>query len=793
MSIIKQVSKLKKFGIFDNFNWNSDLPEFKKFNLIYGWNRSGKTTLSRIFASCEKKSVYDKEKFKQFPEHGEFEIKTDDGSVIKSLDIATSNLKVKVFNQDFIDGNISFDPSNSCTPIVFVSEEDIENKKKLDQLRNDKMALDKTYELLKKDKLSKEDTKSIFLTDLGREISNALFDKTYNKTKAESKINAIGFNNFTDKILSMDAKIEYESVSKSNAGKPQSTLAEYKLSIVFEDETIESFQKIYENITKLLGKKVISDSIDRLKDDQSLNSWVKQGFELHKSKNEKHNCLFCSNPIDAEFLNTLSGHFSKDYEDLQSAIVIFKNEINKIKLSNEGLYLLSTKAELYPDLQGKFEEQSLKLEEIIDKTNTWIETAISKLNEKYNSTLIIISNPDKPEEYFVKYNSVIKELNKIIEKHNDKIQNHSKEVSNSKEKIELHLIATALKSRDYPKMISEFEDSAKIEKQTLQAVNKLNMEIAELEKQTSNIGKAIRQINKHLKEFFGKEEILLELDKDKKGYIINREGDQAINLSEGEKTAIAFSYFLVKVGENDSKSNEQIVFIDDPISSFDSNFIFHCFSLIKNHFTNVGQLFISTHNFQLFNLVKDWFVRKNKGIEDDNKDRLINGKPVKEINCEFYMIKPILNESTRKSKFTILDSTLRDYKSEYSFLFSLLNEFSKKSEEPTFEEIYNIANIGRRFFEIYADFKVPTNKIESKDKIDRIVAEINKLKENEDEKISKVDCDKVFWLINWFSHNSDPTSAIEHKDKSESKDAIKILLKIVKESDPKHFEILLKS
>jgi HKD family nuclease len=44
-----------------------------------------------------------------------------------------------------------------------------------------------------------------------------------------------------------------------------------------------------------------------------------------------------------------------------------------------------------------------------------------------------------------------------------------------------------------------------------------------------------------------------------------------------------------------------------------------------------------------------------------------------------------------------------------------------------------------------------------------------------------------------FSHNSDPTSTIEHKDKSESKDAIKILLNIVKESDPKHFEILEKN
>jgi len=48
-------------------------------------------------------------------------------------------------------------------------------------------------------------------------------------------------------------------------------------------------------------------------------------------------------------------------------------------------------------------------------------------------------------------------------------------------------------------------------------------------------------------------------------------------------------------------------------------------------------------------------------------------------------------------------------------------------------------------------------------------------------------------LVNEFSHNSDPTSTIEHKDKSESKDAIRILLRIVEESEPKHFEILKKN
>ena len=100
---ITKLSKLKEFGVFHDFSWGTDFEPFKKFNLIYGWNRSGKTTISRIFSSCEKKAIYDPEKFKQFPENGEFEIKTDDGLTIKSSDIANCPLQVKVFNQDFIE------------------------------------------------------------------------------------------------------------------------------------------------------------------------------------------------------------------------------------------------------------------------------------------------------------------------------------------------------------------------------------------------------------------------------------------------------------------------------------------------------------------------------------------------------------------------------------------------------------------------------------------------------------------------------------------------------------------
>lgn len=772
-SMITKISKLKNFGIFHDFTWKTEFSDFKKFNLIYGWNRSGKTTISRVFASCEKKCTYDKDKFKQYPENGEFEIKIDDGTSVKNTDVATNVLPIKVFNQDFIDDNISFDPSNSCNPIIYVSEEDIESKKRLEQLKLDKITLGNAYEQAKKDKSAKEETKNTFLTGLGREIANILFDKSYNKIKAENKINSIGVDNFTDKTLSDEDKKKYEAISKSEAGKTQTNFLEHNFSFSFDNEIIDSFQKIFGKVGVLLGKKVVSETLGRLKDDQILNSWVKQGFDLHKTKKEKEKCLFCQKPLDDDFLATLSKHFSKDYEDLQIAIANLKNETLKIK----RLEITTKNDDLYPDVKDKYTSKAKELNECIKKINTWIDGAIKSLQEKYDNPLIVISSPTQPEDFLSAYNDVILELNKIINEHNEKAKNHASEVSNAREKLELNSIATALTGQDYKKMGTDLEEALKNEKETLNAVNKNNSDIAELEKQTSNIGKAIIAINKHLEEFFGRKEIELALDGDNKGYTIKRDGKPAKNLSEGEKTAIAFSYFVVKVGEGDFDKSKGIIFIDDPISSFDSNFIYHCFSMINTHFKEVGQLFISTHNFQLFNLVKNWFVGNNQNRKNKGKDEC----------CEFFMVENFTESDVRKAKIVELDKTLRNYKSEYHFLFAKLKEFSEK-QDTEYEDFYTIGNMARRFFDIFADFKIPTTG-DQKSKMEVLIKNIN----DPNEKISTVDAGKAYKLVNEFSHNSDPTSTIEHKDKSESKDAIKILLSIVQESDPKHYEILTKN
>ncbi len=152
--MFEKVLKLKKFGIFRDFSWDASTPDFARFNLIYGWNKSGKTTFSRAFVACEKKTT----DFRNYPRDkdgnaiGEFEMKTNGGSVIKHSNCQSCAKQIKVFNKDFIEDNVSFDPTNLSKPIVYVSEEDIESNKKLKELQGKVTPLSEKHESAQKDK-----------------------------------------------------------------------------------------------------------------------------------------------------------------------------------------------------------------------------------------------------------------------------------------------------------------------------------------------------------------------------------------------------------------------------------------------------------------------------------------------------------------------------------------------------------------------------------------------------------------------------------------------------------------
>ena len=118
--MIKKINTIKKFGVFDDFNW-ANLPDLTVKNILYGWNYSGKTTLSRIFACLEKKSLHP-----DYPE-GQFNVELS-GELHSSYNqgnLTECSLLVRVFNEDFKEKNLSWN-GGEFNPILLLGEESIE-------------------------------------------------------------------------------------------------------------------------------------------------------------------------------------------------------------------------------------------------------------------------------------------------------------------------------------------------------------------------------------------------------------------------------------------------------------------------------------------------------------------------------------------------------------------------------------------------------------------------------------------------------------------------------------------
>jgi wobble nucleotide-excising tRNase len=124
-------------------------------------------------------------------------------------------------------------------------------------------------------------------------------------------------------------------------------------------------------------------------------------------------------------------------------------------------------------------------------------------------------------------------------------------------------------------------------------------------------------------------------------------------------TALAFAYFITQLEDEGLKGVKPIVYLDDPICSLDSNHIYNILGIIKsklNH-EHVEQLFISTHNFEFFNLVKMWmsYYHAKEGT-------------VK--RAQYFLI----NRKGNHSHITQLPDLLKNHRSEYAYLISKVKE-----------------------------------------------------------------------------------------------------------------------
>lgn len=110
---VKQIASIKDFGIFSDYR-GEKVKEFGIHNVIFGWNYSGKTTLSRIFRSLEERKPHPNFK------GGKFKLILNDDSEITDENILSNTFRIRVFNTEYVRDNLSWEKpaDNGAKPCV---------------------------------------------------------------------------------------------------------------------------------------------------------------------------------------------------------------------------------------------------------------------------------------------------------------------------------------------------------------------------------------------------------------------------------------------------------------------------------------------------------------------------------------------------------------------------------------------------------------------------------------------------------------------------------------------------
>jgi wobble nucleotide-excising tRNase len=685
------------YRIFKAFTWPATLPEFGRYNLMYAANGSGKTTLSHFFrliaqskpalpADCEAVISLDKQEI--------------NGHQLERYSLPS----IRVFNRDSISRSVFEDVSGELPPVYYVGDDSVEKQKQILELRVEATKLSETLIRLRGKVDSAESGLDSFCIESARAIKNLL-------TASGST-----YNNYDKSNFRMTAdKMQKGSVPRDPLdGRQKEALIKLKsspakLSITPLSQVAPDYGSIKRQASTLLETKVVTQLIESLASDSSLASWVNQGLHLHQGSEK---CKFCDQPLPPGRLQELTAHFNDQFQTFQTRLDSFYEDVEVAKglLSQD----MPSRAEFYDDLASAYGEISESIRKSIEEGRQFLTDIQSMIEVKrkqpfdaliFESTLATISGltPENAEEFLQLDNdaltsrfggAALASCNSLINKHNTRASNHNSEVEKARSKLELHEVATLVDTytskkqyiKDVGDEFSEVQEKAKTK----------HKEISELEEGIRTHQRPAAELTKELAAYLGNSELTFE-PKDT-GYLVRRSGQPAMNLSEGERTAIAFLHFLKSLSDTSFNLANGIVVIDDPVSSLDSNSLYCAFGYMKEKTAAAEQLFILTHNSTLFRLAKNWF----KHMQHQRK------KDIAMRPARFYMIAVDHAPEGRAARIAELDPLLHEYESEYHYLFKCVVDTSKLNiGDGDLAFCYGVANIARRVLETFLSFKLP--------------------------------------------------------------------------------------
>jgi wobble nucleotide-excising tRNase len=720
---------IKNFGCFSDFSWNTEVRDpgnnvarFKKMNIIYGRNYSGKTTLSRIIRALETGKIS--------PRYAapSFTITLSTGTVTND-NVPLQEHDVRVYNKDFVDEHLAFlrDEQGHISPFAVLGLENKEIESEIERLEVElgnaerKMGLRYSYQEKKKEHTEKQKQAK----KNQEELDSKIFDKA-NKKPTGIKHNPLYKDvNYDVRKLKADIKIIRDGgispLEENERGAKINLLGETALPDIKERLSFSpALSVLAVKATELLTKKIKpSAPIQELLNDALLQSWVRSGVELHQGR--RATCGFCGNPLPADLWEKLGNHFNKASLDLEKEIDSLLQKISNEKGNIRNIVTVE-RSGLYSSFQSEFDTLKNGLEEALRN----YEASLAALEDELSARKGDIFSERTPvliDENTKVILETVSSINDVIKRSNEATASLSQNQKTARDDLRLSEVAQFIIDIDLAgeeKKLKELERVVSAAKQDLDEIQgegkRRTDKINELKTQLRDEKRGAEKVNQYLGHFLGHGGLRLsaveEAGTAAYRFEILRGGTSAYNLSEGECSLVAFCYFLAKLEDVETKGKRLIIYIDDPISSLDSNHIFFVYSLIESYLarpieqTNgepmldangklqyrYQQMFISTHNLEFLKYLK----RLTKPARDS----------------EHFL----LMRKERSSAIGLMPSYLRNYVTELNFLFGEIYCCSDQGNAARqYHSFYNFGNNLRKFLEAFLFFKYPFYNSERSD------------------------------------------------------------------------------
>ena len=603
---------------------------------IYAPNGSGKTFISRCFAliNNQESVTYDKSQLVNFSKdrgsyNFSYRYKNEklvdiNYTINNNGEIQTtsneSNLIFYVFNSDYVQKNFyekNYQPDGNIPGTITVGEENVEIQQKQDQLKKLNQE-NQIYEKKLQQTITNKRKEIIQKFNIGSTLAELEFLNEEELLHSE--------NNTSDTSDTLEGFLKKYTELKHLEANPDQYPSLQPLSSYLEHLTYDQeFQELL--TTKYTKKNIQSKFLARINRNQT---FIKTGLQLKQGANE---CPFCGQSLDN--VQDLIQAYQDFFDETQHKV---EQQIDKKKAELDKLYNAILELQTYfPMRLDQFNNQKLLFSETRElnipnfalpasfkDSYNWI------LNELNKKAADITESMDLHIQY-EQLNSTIQNIFDSIEELNDGIGKLEKCKERAKEEIR-SLRRTVCKVT-FSSLLSENKELLGTIKQNRKIQQELQEEIDKCMSHRPKKEIVYDKFSRYINKFFGqkytinKDDFSISLDQ----YKLK---NPALSLSEGEKTVIAFCYYLANVGsviQNQTDYSRLFFVIDDPISSLDYNFVYITASLIKNLERELNvetkiPMIILTHHADFMNLICSNNITKNAYIIKDHRIKKLSDK-----------------------------------------------------------------------------------------------------------------------------------------------------------------------